>query len=108
MPLGANGKSDCRQGKGLCQAGVRQKNSKLVGATLYCDRADGHVGELALALANGMGKEELERVIRPHPTVEESIGEAVLASEGRADSFALTVENKKELEKLLFWFKEIF
>ena len=41
------------------------------------------IGELALALANGMGKEELERVIRPHPTVEESIGEAVLASEGR-------------------------
>ena len=42
------------------------------------------IGELALALANGMGKEELERVIRPHPTVEESIGEAVLASDGRA------------------------
>lgn len=85
FPLGANGKSlIAGRERGFVKLVFDKKTQKLLGATLYCDRATDMVGELALALANGMGKEELERVIRPHPTVEESIGEAVLASEGRA------------------------
>ena len=85
FPLGANGKSlIAGRERGFVKLVFDKKTQKLLGATLYCDRATDMIGELALALANGMGKEELERVIRPHPTVEESIGEAVLASEGRA------------------------
>ena len=83
--MGANGKSlIAGRERGFVKLVFHKKTQKLLGATLYCDRATDMIGELALALANGMGKEELERVIRPHPTVEESIGEAVLASEGRA------------------------
>lgn len=85
FPMGANGKSlIAGRERGFVKLVFDKNTQKLLGATLYCDRATDMIGELALALANGMGKEELERVIRPHPTVEESIGEAVLASDGRA------------------------
>lgn len=85
FPLGANGKSlIAGRERGFVKLIFDKATQKLLGATLYCDRATDMIGELSLALANGMGKEELEKAIRPHPTVEEGIGEAVLASDGRA------------------------
>lgn len=49
----------------------------IVGAHLMCGRATDMIGELATAIANGLTVEELSRVVRPHPTFEEAIGDAL-------------------------------
>ena len=54
------------------------------GAQLFCGSATDLVGELALAIANGLSAEQLADVVRPHPTFEEGIGEAAEAVLGRS------------------------
>lgn len=49
----------------------------LVGATLMCDRATDMVGEMAMAMANKLTRKDMVKAMRAHPTVNESIGEAV-------------------------------
>jgi len=52
-------------------------SGRIIGATLFCERATDMVGELATAIANGLTSQDLASVIRPHPTYEEAITEAV-------------------------------
>jgi len=74
--MGANGKSIIEgQERGFIKV-VADENDKLIGATLYCARATDIVGEFALAIARGLSLHEVASMIRPHPTVEEAVGEA--------------------------------
>jgi dihydrolipoamide dehydrogenase len=49
---------------------------RLIGAQLMCERATDMIGELATALANGLGDKELLRAVKAHPTFSEGIAEA--------------------------------
>lgn len=85
FPMGANGKSlIVGQERGFVKTVFEKATGKLLGAVLYCDRATDILGQLVLAVSNGMTRDQMERAIHPHPTVEESVGESVMASVGKA------------------------
>ena len=85
FPMGANGKSlIVGQDRGFAKTVFEKSTGKLLGAVLYCDRATDIIGQLVMAVANGMTRDMMERTIHPHPTVEESVGESVMASVGKA------------------------
>ena len=46
---------------------------KLIGATLVGDHAADLIASLALAVANGLGKKELDKWVIPHPTLGEAL-----------------------------------
>lgn len=82
--MGANGKSLISgQERGFVKV-VAGEDGRLLGAVLYCARATDLVGELSLAIAQGLTVEQAASLIRPHPTVEESIGEALETVLGRS------------------------
>ena len=57
---------------------IADKNTKKVlGAELMCERASDMVGELALAINNGIKASELEGSTRAHPTFYEAVTEAL-------------------------------
>ncbi|MCE5343492.1 MAG: dihydrolipoyl dehydrogenase [Eubacteriales bacterium] len=67
-------------GRGFIKLVFDRATHKLLGAQLLCGRATEMVGELALAIQNGLTAAELARVVRPHPTFEESITDAIHAA----------------------------
>ena len=81
--MGANGKS-LISGQGGFIKVIADENDKLVGALLYCARATDIVGELALAIAQGLTLHQVASLVRPHPTIEEAVGEAAEAVFGKA------------------------
>ena len=56
----------------------------LLGAHLLCERATDMIGELTLAIAHGLTREDLLQAIRPHPTFCESVTEALDSLAGKA------------------------
>lgn len=58
---------------------VADEEGRIIGAQLMCGRATDMIGELAVAVANGLTIEQMGSAIRPHPTFEEAIGEALEA-----------------------------
>ncbi len=50
---------------------------RMVGAQLMCGRATDIVGELTVAIAQGLTIGQMASVVRPHPTFDEAVGEAV-------------------------------
>ncbi|MBR5250458.1 MAG: dihydrolipoyl dehydrogenase [Clostridia bacterium] len=85
FPMGANGKSlIVGQDRGFVKTVFEKSTGKLLGAVLYCDRATDILGQMVLAVANGMTRDDMEKTIHPHPTVEEGVGESVMASVGKA------------------------
>ena len=85
FPMGANGKSlIAGQDRGFVKTVFEKSTGKLLGAVLYCDRATDILGQLVLAVSNGMTRDDMEKTIHPHPTVEEAVGESVMASVGKA------------------------
>lgn len=57
---------------------VAEKDTgKLLGAQIICARATDMIGEFSMAIANGLTAEEMHRAVRPHPTYEEGITEAL-------------------------------
>ena len=57
---------------------IADKNTeKIIGAELMCERASDMVGELALAINNGITVSELEGSTRAHPTFYEAVTEAL-------------------------------
>ena len=57
---------------------IADKNTeKILGAELMCERASDMVGELALAINNGIKASELEGSTRAHPTFYEAVTEAL-------------------------------
>lgn len=85
FPMGANSKSlIVGQERGFVKTVFEKSTGKLIGAVLYCDRATDILGQLVLAVSNGLTRDQMERTIHPHPTVEESVGESLMASVGKA------------------------
>jgi len=67
-------------GRGFIKLLFDRPTRKLVGAQLFCGRATDMIGELTVAIENGLTAEALLRPLRPHPTFEESITDAVLSA----------------------------
>lgn len=56
---------------------VADHQMHIIGAQLMCGRATDMVGEMSTAIACGLTVEQMASVIRPHPTFEEAIGDAL-------------------------------
>jgi len=67
-------------GRGFIKLIFDKATRKLIGAQLFCGRATDLVGELTVAIENGLTAANLLRPLRAHPTFEESITDAVLAA----------------------------
>lgn len=84
FPLAGNGKTlITAQGRSFIKI-VTDEAEHVLGAQLMCARATDIIGELALGIAAGMTVSEMLEVVRPHPTFEEAVGEALELIEGNA------------------------
>jgi len=76
--MGGNGKSlITKEDRGFIKIVARADDHKIVGAQMMCARATDMISEMGVAIANGMTAEEVTKAIRPHPTYNEGVGEAV-------------------------------
>lgn len=72
------------QERGFIKVLFDSETGKTLGAQLMCARATDLVSELATAIVNGLTREQLANVIRPHPTFTEAVTEAVEDACGKA------------------------
>lgn len=63
--------------KGFVKVIFNKETNQIVGAFLHCARATDIIGELSIAIANKMTRQQFEATIHPHPTFVESVSEAV-------------------------------
>ncbi len=76
--MGGNGKSlITREDRGFIKVVARADDHRLVGAQMMCARATDMISEMAVAIANNMTAEQTLKAIRPHPTYNEGVGEAI-------------------------------
>ncbi|MBR2674045.1 MAG: dihydrolipoyl dehydrogenase [Mogibacterium sp.] len=76
-PMSANGKTIIAGlDRGFVKLVARADDHVLIGAHLLCGRASDLIGELAIAIGQGMTLEEVGNIIHPHPSFVESIMEA--------------------------------
>lgn len=73
--MGSNAKSLIADETGYMKIFADEGNH-ILGAQLLCTGADNLISEVSLAIANHLTIEDFLKVIRPHPSVEESLGEA--------------------------------
>lgn len=73
--MGANAKSLIAGEAGYIKL-IADADGRLLGAEFQCEEASNLVSEAALAIARGMTAEEFSSIVRPHPSVEEAMGEA--------------------------------
>lgn len=84
-PMLGNSKTILSTGeRGFVKVISDAETGRIIGATLFCERATDMVGELTIAIAKGLTYHDTASVIRPHPTYEEAITEAVEDIEGMA------------------------
>ena len=77
-PMSANGKSVLsNQERGFIKIVAETGTGAILGAQMMCARATDMISVFAEAVASGLTSEQMERVIYPHPTFSEGIGEAV-------------------------------
>ena len=77
-PMSANGKSVLsNQERGFIKIVADAATGTVIGAQMMCARATDMIAVFAEAVANKLTAEQMERVIYPHPTFSEGIGEAV-------------------------------
>lgn len=75
--MSLNGKSFlASQERGFIKLVERSDTHTLIGAQLMCARATDMIGELELAISQGMSARQVAELIMPHPTFCEGIGEA--------------------------------
>jgi dihydrolipoamide dehydrogenase len=75
--MGANGKSlILGGGRGFVKV-YADADGKISGAEIFSRQATEIIGELALAVQLKLSAEEAAKIVRAHPTVSESVGEAV-------------------------------
>ena len=53
------------------------ENHAVLGAQFMCEHATDMISQISQAIANGMTAEQLMKAMRPHPTFEEAMGEAL-------------------------------
>ena len=76
--MGGNGRSVVsREERGFMKLVTDGETGRLLGAQLMCARAGEMAGELVSAIANGFTAEQLLRAVRPHPTYNEALSEAL-------------------------------
>lgn len=56
---------------------ARTDTHELIGAQLMCQHASDMISQLSTAMVNRLTVEQLLTVMRPHPSFEEALGEAV-------------------------------
>ena len=64
-------------GRGFMKLAVHTGTGAIVGAQLMCERATDMISQLSQAIANQMTPRELLKAMRPHPTYEEALGDAL-------------------------------
>jgi len=64
-------------GRAFMKVVARADDHRLVGAQLMCRSSTDMISELSQAIANRMSVEQLLRAMRPHPTFEESLRDAL-------------------------------
>lgn len=83
--MSANGKSLLtKQERGFIKLVFEKDTEILLGAQLMCARATDMIGELALAVENGLDYADLVKVMRAHPTFYEAVTEAAESAKGEA------------------------
>lgn len=76
--MGGNGRSVVTQEeRGFMRLVADAETGRILGAQLMCARAGDMAGELVCAISNGFTAEQLLRAIRPHPTYNEALAEAL-------------------------------
>ena len=77
-PMSANGKTVLSlQERGFIKVIADKETGKVLGAQRMCARATDMISQFALAIVNGLTLDDMSRVIYPHPTFSEGIGESV-------------------------------
>ncbi len=72
--MGANAKS-LIAGEGGYMKLIADGEGRLIGAEFQCEEASNLVSEATLAIATGTNAEVFASIVRPHPSVEEAMGE---------------------------------
>lgn len=76
--MGGNGRSVVsREERGFMRIVTDAETGRILGARLMCAHAGDMAGELVSAVSNGFTAEQLLRAIRPHPTYNEALSEAL-------------------------------
>ena len=65
--------------RGFVKIVADESTGRVLGAQLLCGRASDIIGELAVAVGCELSVDDLTRVVHPHPTFVEGVGEAVEA-----------------------------
>lgn len=80
----ANGRTVIRDGGRAFLKIVADTHSHvIVGAQFMCEHATDMISEMTTAIVNGLTVEQMLRVMRPHPTFEEGVQEALEAVAGK-------------------------
>lgn len=86
--MNGNGKTIIEgQTEGFVKLLFDAESKVMIGAQIMCARATDMIGELATAIVNKLTAKDLASVIRPHPTFNEAVSDAV------EDIFGLSVNN---------------
>lgn len=76
--MGANGKSLLSaQERGFIKVVAHAETHKILGAQMMCARATDMISQFSAAIVNDLTLKDLGKVIYPHPTFSEAIGETV-------------------------------
>lgn len=74
----SNGKTVIRDGERAFMKVVADKATHvIVGAQFMCEHATDMISEMATAIVNGLTVEQMLKVLRPHPTFEEGVHDAL-------------------------------
>ncbi len=76
--MSANGKSlITHEERGFIKVVAKEDTGEILGAQMMCARATDMISEYVTAIANGMTVQQLLKSVRPHPTYNEGITEAL-------------------------------
>lgn len=76
--LGGNARTVIIEGdRCLMKVVARTDNHQIIGAQLMCEHSTDMISELAQAIANHLTAEQVLRAMRPHPTFEEALTDAL-------------------------------
>ena len=76
--MSPNGRTVILEGeRGFMKLVANAETGKLIGAALMCERATDMISQLTAAMANGLTVKQMLGFIRPHPTFEEAMTDAL-------------------------------
>lgn len=88
FPMAANGKANCEgEAEGFVKAICSADSNTIIGAAIVGHGASDMISTFTNAIEHKTSIQELIHVIYPHPTVSESIHEAILDTQGRMIHF---------------------